>query len=143
MPVKLSKWGLIVYNALLEFYVDWDFIAKFINDSTYVVSIGVFKNLPKMFLRSYVTISSGITKEHEADNFVILAPEGIKSKSQVKKMLMKVEERQGESLSEKEKQEVYHDAEQIIDRTAEEELEVEESDGQNQFQPGRGIMQTF
>lgn len=75
MLILLTKWGLLKYDPMTNFYVNWDWIRDSINNEQYIVSIWFFKHLPNMFKRSYV----------------LFAPEGVKNKKDVMKVIKKFE----------------------------------------------------
>lgn len=109
MLIVATKWGLIEYDALLSFYVDFDFVKNAVRNETYIVSIWLFRNIPKMFKNSMVT----------------LAPHGLQSSHQVLKMIKKIEQVKGVTISPDKKKEIIDAAQEVIEKRSEyEQVEI-------------------
>lgn len=98
MKVIICKWGILKFHPLLSFYVDWDWILNAIQNEPYIISIWIFKSLPKIFKNSYVLFSPG----------------GINSKNDVKRMIKKLEQIENIELSEDKKNEIVTVAEKQL-----------------------------
>jgi len=99
MKILLCKWGLLKFDPILNFYVNWESVVYLINTTQYIVSIWLFKNLPKIFKDSYVIAASG----------------GVTSKN-IRKIIETFEEKEGIQLSQDKKDQIIEAAVQIQDK---------------------------
>jgi len=99
MLVIVTRYGIAYYDALLTYYVDWNFIANSINTETYVVAMWLFKNLDKMFKRSLVVRSEK-------------GP--LRNRKQVKALIKKLETELEVTFSEDNKEEILKAADAVI-----------------------------
>lgn len=91
MKVIITKWGLLKFHPILEYYVEWDWIENTINRAEYIVSIWFFRNLSKMFKKSYV----------------LYYKDGMKNKKDIIQMINRFEEKEGITLTPKKKKELF------------------------------------
>ena len=102
MKILLCRWGLLRFNSILSFYVNWEFITNVLNSEQYVYSIWFFKNLPKMFNQSYVMYLPD--PKHEEKSI----PREIKSKHEVGLLIKALEKKEEVEIPEDKKQEIIH-----------------------------------
>ncbi len=118
--VYVTKWGLFAVHPLLLYYVDFNYLYTAIQREHYLISSWLFKNLPKIFKREYVTYGGGKT-ELNVKNYVMYFEDNngdirpIQNANDVKRLIKKLESVEGMELSEDKKDEIANKAKEALE----------------------------
>lgn len=97
MKIIICKWGILKFAAILSQFVKWEFFVSAIDSEPYIISKWLFTSMPKMFPSSYV----------------LFIENGVKNKQDVKKLVKKLEQVEGITLTKEKKEEIYQAAENL------------------------------
>lgn len=104
MKVLLTRWGVLRFNPMLNYFINWDIIVSTIQNETYIYSIWFFKLVPKLFKDSYVIYIPDV-KKHEQK-----LPREIETSEDVEKLLDKLEEKEGIEIPQHKRQRIIKSA---------------------------------
>jgi hypothetical protein len=106
--ILLTKWGILRWHPILDFYISWDFVKKAIDDENYIVSSWLFKNLPRFFKQQYVVASL----DHQAMYVVYFKsedshlPRALQSTEEVAQLIKVLEDVEGKPIPDDKKRDL-------------------------------------
>ncbi len=109
MLIILTYLGIIKYNPVMKMFVKFDAIHDLIENSSYIYGWWFFQNVSKIFKDSYCIAVKG----------------GLKNVKTVKKLIKKLEEKEGVTLSNDIKKQIFDNAEKSIKATEDKNIKQE------------------
>lgn len=106
MRIIICKWGLLRFHAILNYYVDFNFIQNAIQNETFFISHWFFLNLPKMFQKAYILYLPDEKKKH------VIRP--IQSLEDVNILIDKLEDKENIEVSQNKRDEILTIAQNVL-----------------------------